>query len=317
MKPISIIIPVYNSESYIGRCLDRILTKANSDLFEIIAIDDGSTDQTPVILQKYAEEYDFVTVLTQPNMKQSAARNNGLRHATGTYVMFMDSDDYAEEDMLATMHNLIEREQSDLCICGIRKVFLNRTELETRSCLMDSQDYLADFLTKHQEMDVGLWNKVFLRSIIEEHQLVFENGNFFEDTLFVFKYLCHIQKGISFIEKPLYNLVKREESTTTTYNPEIEFYASALYQKMKEYLSENQLVRYEDELSVLEVRNIIHIIHHNIKFNKNHITKIKSLLSDINYNLLFRLPTKYRIALLLLKLNPVFYEKMYTYKKST
>jgi len=317
LKQISIIIPVYNSEKFIAKCLDSIINQLHCPLIEIILIDDGSKDNTPDIIKGYSKKYSFIKVITQENQKQSAARNNGLKHATGKYVMFIDSDDYLEKTMLSDMYNLIEMEKTDLCICGIKKIFNSRVELEIESCLKKSGNHIGDFLTKHKEMDVGLWNKIFKLDIIQKNNLNFENGNFFEDTLFVFKYLCNISQGISFLEKPLYNLLKREESTTTTYNPSIEYYAIKLNSKVREYIKIKQLDKYIGYLPVLQIRNMIHIIHHNMKFNnENREEKIKEILAEIDYKFIFTLPLKYKLALVFLKSSPNLYERLYLRKKN-
>lgn len=316
MIEISIIIPVYNSEKYISKCLDSIISQENSPFIEVILIDDGSTDRTPLIIKSYFKKYSFIKLISQSNQKQSVARNNGLKIASGKYVMFIDSDDYLESNMLSTMYEQMKVNQTDLCVCGIRKIYNNRHETEIKSCLQNSEDEIADYLVKHQEMDVGLWNKLFKLDIILENEIQFENGNFFEDTLFVFKYLCHVKQGITFIEIPLYNLLKREESTTTTYNKNIEIYAVKLLNKLESYLLEKQLERYLPLLIVLESRLLIHIIHHNLKFNtidKNR--KIKGILQQISIKTLLKLPIKYGISVLLLKLSPSIYEQLYLSKK--
>lgn len=316
MVSISIIIPAYNAAEQITKCLDSIIFQTNRPDIEIIVVDDGSTDSTVSILNGYAKQYKYITVYHQKNQKQSVARNNGLKHASGKYIMFIDSDDFLEDNMLSLMYKAVEKEDHDLCICGIKKIFNNRIECETESCLKNSSDYLADYLTHHKEMDVGLWNKIFKRDIIEKNNIFLENGNYFEDTLFVFKYLCHVENEIVFIEKPLYNLMKRENTTTTKYTPEIEQYSRLLVKKIGIYLNEMDLNEYQIYLNTLQTRNLIHVIHHNMKFNQeNKNEKIKQLISEVKLNSCKYLPRNYKIALLAMKINRPFYEKIYLRKK--
>lgn len=315
MCQVSVIIPVYNSEKYITRCLDSVINQKKAPSIEIIIIDDGSTDSTPNILQEYKKKYRFIKVLTQKNQKQSVARNNGLSAASGKYILFVDSDDYLDATMISSMYNAIELEKTDLCVCGIEKIFNNRTEQEITCCFEKSERIIADYLTKQREMDVGLWNKLFKRSLIEEHHLAFENGNFFEDTLFVFKYLCNISQNISFIERPLYHLVKREESTTTSFSPEIEEYSLKLIAKTRAYLHEKELDEYERYISIFETRCLIHIIHHHIKYNnQNKVEKMRELLSKLDNKSIGYLPLKYKLAVIFLKINPMMYSKVYRQK---
>ncbi|MBU8586945.1 glycosyltransferase [Priestia megaterium] len=311
---LSIIIPAYNASSYIEQCLKSIIEQ-NFSSYEIIIVDDGSQDNTAEIVESFAREYKQIKLIKQANLKQSEARNNGLLHSCGNYVMFLDSDDYIDDSMLSKMFNKISTSKTDLCICGIKKVFNSREELELISCLRNSDNYLRDYLIRQKEMDVGLWNKIFKADIIKNNKLFFENGNFFEDTLFVFKYLCHINT-ISFIEEPLYNLRKRESSTTTQYNPEIIKYSFSLQENIEQYLKDNGLDHYIKYLVHLKMRTNIHIIHHTIKYKKGiKHNDLKQFVNQLKVREVYNLPFKYQVAVYMLKLVPSVYIKLYQKNK--
>ncbi len=315
MPDISVIIPAYNTEKYIAKCLDSILAQEINNM-EVIVIDDGSTDNTYQIVKQYSCKYPEIKLFKQKNLKISAARNNGLKKASGKYVIFIDSDDYLEKNMFKQMYTRIEEDNSDLCICGINKLFTNRKEIEVESCLKNSDDIIADYLIKHKEMDVGIWNKMFRKKIIDNNNICFENGHFFEDTLFVFKYICHINK-ISFIEKPLYNLLKRGDSVSTSYRPEIVKHAENLYEKVHEYLRMINKEDYYRYIYYLKVRTKMHLIHHNIKYNKKNMQqKVGGLIRDISLKGLTKFPYKYAAAILLLKTLPKLYINFYQNRKS-
>ena len=100
MPKVSVIVPVYNVEKYLNKCLDSLINQTFND-FEIIIINDGSPDDSKQIIEKYKSKYnDFIKVINQSNQGLSASRNNGLKIASGAYIMFADSDDYLELNML-------------------------------------------------------------------------------------------------------------------------------------------------------------------------------------------------------------------------
>ena len=108
MPKVSIIIPVYNDEIYVKRCLDSLVNLTLKDI-EIIVVDDGSTDNTPAILKEYSKKDARIKIITQENSKQGAARNNGIKNSTGEYISFVDSDDWVDEDYFEKILEVSER----------------------------------------------------------------------------------------------------------------------------------------------------------------------------------------------------------------
>lgn len=113
---VSVIIPVCNGEKYLRQCLDSVLGQTLKN-FEMICVDDGSTDSSPGILESYAQRYACIKVLHQENMFAGAARNHGMRHACGKYLAFIDCDDFAEPDYLEKLTDLCEKYQTDIGLC--------------------------------------------------------------------------------------------------------------------------------------------------------------------------------------------------------
>lgn len=126
MCEISIIVPVYNVEKYLKKCVDSILNQTFKD-FELILVDDGSPDSSGAICDQYAEKDSRVKVIHKKNGGLSDARNAGIEVAKGKYLGFIDSDDYIAEDMYELLHNNIVRENADLSICGIYDVYKGET----------------------------------------------------------------------------------------------------------------------------------------------------------------------------------------------
>ena len=112
---ISVIIPIYNTEKYLPRCIESII-KQTYDNIEIILVNDGSTDQSSKICKKYSRIDNRVVLIEQDNKGAAAARNTGLRHATGNYIGWVDSDDYIEPDMFEKMLDCIHKENADACL---------------------------------------------------------------------------------------------------------------------------------------------------------------------------------------------------------
>ena len=128
MNPkISVIIPVYNSETYLSQCLDSVCMQTLQEI-EIICVDDGSTDTSPKILLEYAKKDPRVRILTQQNKGAGAARNYGLRESTGEFLSFLDSDDFFELDMLEEAYKNIEEYQEDFVVFESYQYDMNTKE---------------------------------------------------------------------------------------------------------------------------------------------------------------------------------------------
>lgn len=192
----SIIIPVYNAEATLKRCLDSVLTQDYPDA-ELLLINDGSTDRSEEICREYAERYPNVVCYSQPNAGVSAARNLGLDQAKGTYILFVDSDDYVEPDYFQKLDRLLEDSDPELVFFSYRLVGESASlRLMPEAVTHDKQEtiqYIASFLRKRSKG--ALWAKVFLRDIIEANNLRFDQTlNIDEDVCFVFSYAMHVAR---------------------------------------------------------------------------------------------------------------------------
>ena len=126
MPAISIIVPVYNVEAYIGQCLESLLAQTFRD-FEIVCINDGSTDGTLDVLNKYAGEDPRIKVFSQANSGLSGARNRGLKEAVGEFILFVDGDDWIDEETCAVLFGAIQKENADCVMCAYVREFENKT----------------------------------------------------------------------------------------------------------------------------------------------------------------------------------------------
>ncbi len=324
---LSIIIPTYNVEDKIEECIKQINNQITEYTFEVILVDDGSTDNTVKTITKFLSKYVWLRVITQVNKKQAEARNTGLLNARGKYVCFIDSDDSINENYIQKMVDLIKDTDGQLGVCGIQKEWVNYSrdiQIENTSVFENAdkksrQKIIELFLNKNHEMDVGLWNKIFIRDLIEKNHVTFKNKNFFEDMLFVFEYLMVIDMNkISTCQEVLYTLIKRKQaSTTTRYDVHMDELSDTFFEIVKAVVEKNFEVKdsLTNVLETLRVRLTIHKIHYHLLTDSTwNIDKTKKMVKmNIKLNQIFRynLDKKYFVSCIMLILVPQLYSKLY------
>lgn len=200
MNLISVIIPVYNAEKYINRCIKSVVHQSYSEL-EIIVVNDGSTDNSLPICEELAARDNRIKVISQTNGGVSKARNVGICLAKGEYVMFLDSDDYMLPDMCRTMMEMLRSKQADCVISGIQEpeggLWCPHKNIDYPTLVEFKKDFIYQLNT---ELLSPCWNKIFKRRFITH--LFNEDVSFGEDLIFNLEYLnnCH---RLSFITTPL------------------------------------------------------------------------------------------------------------------
>lgn len=303
---VSIIVPMFNAEKYLSEFLNSIFKQNTEYNYQLIIVDDGSTDHSSDIVKSFKIKHKNIILLSQKNKKQAAARNFGLEYAEGKYLLFLDCDDIVKHNMIQNMVQHAEQ-GADLVMCGIIKKFPNYEVIENKTTIIcDSKDELVNnYLTKNREIDVGLWNKLFRTDIVRKNNLQFENKNFFEDSLFNLKYLslCNPKK-IYFDSTPYYILFKHGDSTTTTYNAEIDALATNYIELVVSYLESLELVLDTNVEKAFRIRLLIHCLHHHIKydekfsFEKQYKENVKKLYSP---KVIKKLSLKYRISFFMIR----------------
>lgn len=209
---ISVIVPVYNVEKYLPRCLDSILGQSFRDI-EVICIDDGSTDGSSEILFRYAEQDERLRVITQENRGIAAARNAGLDIAVGRYITFLDSDDEVASDIYEKLFSQDVEEVDALCFgahelldAGAEKKFFNSGYFDVKfSGKVSLQD--EDLF----KLSATVWNKIFLKKNIDAIGLRFPEGVLYEDNAFVWNYFIIFQ-NVFFEKSKLYFYYRRSGS---------------------------------------------------------------------------------------------------------
>lgn len=218
MKKISIIVPVYNVENYLERCLNSLVNQTLNDI-EIIIINDGSPDNSQDIIDDFAKKYpEKIVSLTIPNGGVSNARNIGLDKATGEYVGFVDSDDFVDITMYEQLYDKAKKDNADIVVSGYSKLYV-RTTIDFN--LGHTELFGKPFVESPEMIIKGvpyIWNKIFKRSMLEEHHVRFEHFKIFEDLLFTYKNYLYANK-ISKVDRALYYYRNiRDGSVTNTFN---------------------------------------------------------------------------------------------------
>lgn len=212
----SLIIPIYNSEDTLQRCLDSILSQAYPDA-ELLLINDGSTDRSGEICLEYARKYQNLVCRTTENRGVSAARNSGLELAQGTYILFVDSDDYVSPDYFRTIDRTLAQGDPELVIFAHRLFGQRSYEVPVENRLVRGREetlrVVADYL-RRGELNT-LWSKVFRRDLIEADHLRFNEAlSIDEDMNFVFSYSLRVSR-LNMIDAILYNTSLENEQSLT------------------------------------------------------------------------------------------------------
>lgn len=212
---VSVIVPAYNTEKYLRRCLDSLVNQTLEGV-EIVIIDDGSKDSSPMIIQEYVEKYpDRFIYKTQENSGQAVARNRALELCSGEYVGFLDSDDFVKIDMFQRMYEKAKETDADYVACGYTDItYENGQEIEL-------QHYVASRVAlETKDMFRGALASPFLhlyrRDILVNSNVRFPEGVIYEDTAFYLNLIPYIKK-LAVIEEPLAFRVRHSNSTMTTF----------------------------------------------------------------------------------------------------
>lgn len=216
MPLISIIVPVYNTKPYLSRCIDSILCQSFTD-FELLLIDDGSTDGSGMICDAYAEKDNRIRVLHKENGGVSSARNLGLRVAAGDWICFVDSDDELLPDGLQVMVDGISNEVG-MVMAGYKvyddEGLLTYSVTENKQCIIDREQAVKEmFLPSDYKYQGYICGKLLLKSEVIRHELFFSKEIFFnEDRLFLTQFICALEGNVFYTTVPVYKYYERSGS---------------------------------------------------------------------------------------------------------
>ena len=209
---ISVIIPVFNVEKYLEKCLQSILCQDFSE-YEILLVDDGSTDSSPAICDEYAQTYSQVQTIHQENRGQGGARNTGIKAATGEYLLFVDSDDSLKSGALGTLYEIAAAKEADVVAFGMDfvdeqgRVTATRTPTESGTVVVQDESLFLTFFK-----DSYVWNKLYRRSLFAENGIVFPERIWYEDMCVVAETALFVKKAV-LTDRSLYCYLQRSDST--------------------------------------------------------------------------------------------------------
>lgn len=201
MVKVSVIIPVYNVEPYLKQCMDSVVGQTLKDI-EIICVDDGSTDNSLDILREYAAEDSRIQIIEQKNAGAGAARNNGMRYATGKYLSFLDSDDFFEPRMLEKAYDLAEKDQADFVAYKSDQYHTDKNQFVPVNWVIRENEIPPYHPFNHRQMTGNVfkvfvgwaWDKLFLKEFVDKYHLTFQEQRTSNDMLFVFSAVALAKK---------------------------------------------------------------------------------------------------------------------------
>ncbi len=201
---VSIIVPVYNVEKYLEQCISSILEQTYTN-FELILVDDGSTDKSGDICDEWFKKDSRIKVFHQRNQGLSAARNRGIELAKGEYFCFVDSDDFVTKEYVKDFMEAIEREDADFALCDIVSAKLTNTDIKADEEKIltgeDCKEWLKNPISREYVLMVVAWNKMYKRQLFDDYRFV--HGKLHEDEFMINHMVFNIEKVV-YIPKPNY-----------------------------------------------------------------------------------------------------------------
>lgn len=251
MPKVSIIVPIYNVEMYIGKCLETLVNQTLKDI-EIILVNDGSKDGSAEIAKKYLKKYpEKIIYLEKENGGLSDSRNYGLPHAKGEYIAFLDSDDYVEENMYEEMYELAKKEDSDMVQCNFYWEYPDKNKKKIGELRQYSNK--KEMLVKTR---VEAWNKLIKREILEQNpEIKFPKGLRYEDVEFTYKLVPYVEK-VSILNNPFIHYIQRGNSISNTQNERTKEIFDVLDNVIKYYKEKNLYEEYEEQLEYVYVKTV-------------------------------------------------------------
>ena len=246
MRSVSVIVPFYNVENYIEKCLNTLVHQTLEDI-EIILVNDGSQDRSMVVVKKFLEQYpDKITYLEKENGGLSDARNYALPYAKGEYIAFLDSDDYVEKTMYKDMYELAKKEDSDMVECNFYWEYPDKKKEDVGVAYNGKKEML-------EKVRVVAWNKLIKKEVLEKSKVTFPKGYRYEDVEFTYKLIPYLDK-VSFLKKPCIHYIQREGSISNNQNERNKEIFDVL-EHVIDFYKENDLYdEYKDELEYIYIR---------------------------------------------------------------
>ncbi len=318
---ITVVVPIYNVEQYLKRCVDSIINQTYKNL-EIILIDDGSPDNCGLICDEYASKDSRIRVIHKQNGGLSDARNVGIKSATGKYITFIDSDDYITLDYIEYLYNLIKKYNVKLSICSVNIVWGEAKPDENTNLkdeLLDTKSAYENLLF-HKGIDVCAPAKLYLTELWQNFE--FPKGKVYEDTAVIYK-LLESANSVSFGNKKCYYYIARVGSISKQpgFNKNEEYYIKHTKQMLTDIKTKypelsTAVNRYQVYADFRILRMLIFTKPKNKQMEKEIIKEIKENQKEVF--LCSQTPKRDKMAIILLNMGlPIFKFSWILYKKLT
>lgn len=257
MTKISVIIPVYNVENYLKKCIQSILAQDFSE-YEIILVDDGSTDGSGKICDEYSQKYSQIKTIHQKNIGQGGARNKGIEEARGDYLLFIDSDDSIKENTFSYLYNTALDNGTDIVLFGMDYIDEDGNTIETKRassggiCNVDSSQcaYMAS-------VDPYVWNKLYKRDIFIKNNIRYPEKVWYEDFSVISRIMLCADK-VTVTDKVFYNYLQRKNSTMHVKNADKNSDMLKVVSDILDfYRNKGAFEKYYDQLCFLTVMHVM------------------------------------------------------------
>lgn len=249
MPKVSVIVPIYNVEKYLEKCINSLLSQTLEDI-QIILVNDGSKDNSGNIAKEYEKNNkNRIIYVEKENGGLSDARNYGLKYATGEFIAFLDSDDYIEKNAYEEMYNKAIEENADYVECDFIWEFPNKIRVDKQYPYKNKKEMLSF-------VRVVAWNKLIKRQLITDNNLEFPKGLRYEDVEFTYKLIPFVNK-FAYVDKPFIHYVQREGSIANVQNERTAEIFTVLDNVIEFYKKNNIYEEYRDELEYNYARYLL------------------------------------------------------------
>jgi glycosyltransferase involved in cell wall biosynthesis len=242
---ISVIVPNYNGMKYLKQCLSSLLSQDFEGVYEVIIIDDCSTDDSRAIIETFCDN-KFVFIQNYKNSGQAKTRNVGLDHAKGKYICFVDSDDFVSHEFLQCMYNSISKNERDMSICNYEAVDCNNNIISQEVSEIDDLPLYAQLLDAR--CSAVVWDKIYRRDLIEKHNVRFMPNICNEDILFNFDYMINIET-FSLVDKFVISYRQHSSSMTKTFNLKTILDMNKVFSSISETIKTSDIIK-KDKLLI-------------------------------------------------------------------
>ena len=295
MQPkVSVIIPIYNVEKYLAECIDSVINQTLNEI-EIICINDGSTDNSLKIIKEYAKKDNRIKYFTQKNKGAGAARNLGLKHATGEYLGFIDGDDFANPDYLEKLYNKASTTNSDIVVCSANRYDIRTKKIEKMPWAL-KVNYLPDInIFSYRDMPKYIfnfgqnwnWNKLYRHEFIKRNKIKFQELHRTNDLYFTCCALV-LAERITTVKEELinYRVGMNTNSQQTNHLYPLDFYKA--FKKLRQFLIKKRIY---GEVKQSFVNWAIEGVLYNINSQKDETSKEKlkkHIIQNADKNLDFK-----------------------------